>query len=47
MLIIKEGCLETVIDRLYPLENISEAHRYIASGHKKGIVLVIVDTQNA
>ncbi|MCR9290327.1 MAG: NAD(P)-dependent alcohol dehydrogenase [Bacteroidetes bacterium] len=38
--IIKEGNLKTVIDRVYPLEKIKEAHQYIDMGHKKGNVVV-------
>ncbi len=38
----REGCLNTVIDRQYPLAKVAEAHTYIASGHKKGNVVIIV-----
>jgi NADPH:quinone reductase-like Zn-dependent oxidoreductase len=44
--IFKEGKLKTVIDRQYPLEKVSEAHTYIASGHKKGNVVIIVEQEN-
>jgi len=40
--IYKEGRLKTVIDRQYPIEKVAEAHTYIASGHKKGNVVIIV-----
>ncbi len=44
--IFKEGRLKTVIDRQYPLEKVAEAHTYIASGHKKGNVVIIVEQEN-
>jgi NADPH:quinone reductase-like Zn-dependent oxidoreductase len=44
--IFKEGRLKTVIDRQYPLEKVAEAHHYIAAGHKKGNVVIIVEPEN-
>lgn len=40
--IFKQGKLKTYIDRQYPLEKVFEAHTYIASGRKKGNVVIIV-----
>jgi NADPH2:quinone reductase len=37
---VESGAVRAVIDRVYPLERIAEAHRYVETDHKRGNVVI-------
>ncbi|MBL1420706.1 MAG: NAD(P)-dependent alcohol dehydrogenase [Alphaproteobacteria bacterium] len=41
--LMQSGMLRTVIDRSYPLEQITTAHEYVAQGHKVGNLVITIN----
>ena len=38
----ESGAIRAVIDRVYPLDEIAEAHRYVETDHKRGNVVIAI-----
>jgi NADPH:quinone reductase-like Zn-dependent oxidoreductase len=45
--LLADGRIRTLIDRIYPLEQLAVAHRYVESGHKKGNVVIAMGPDHA
>ncbi len=41
--LIEEGKIKSVIDKVYPLSQTADAHRYYETGHAKGRIVITID----
>jgi NADPH:quinone reductase-like Zn-dependent oxidoreductase len=41
--LIQSAALKPVIDRVYPMAQIAEAHRHVEGRHKRGSVVISID----